>query len=166
MKRYVRAGKIRNFVTQQIAKKFDENDVICKALLGSYKGHPMMYVYLNIISDPHVTLGNPDELIGKHTIYYDGKDVGWLKFLPNGFGMGEIKDGVYENKIQKQPEDVLDAALQEAFGQMMDSRFPGFTDALRGMRNNGNFAPDYDAPALDDGYDDFGDGYDDLNGYY
>lgn len=165
MKRYVRAGKIRNFITQQIAKKFDENDVICKALLGTYKGHPMMYVYLNIISDPHVTIGNPDELIGKHDIYYDGKVVGYLEFLPNGFGMGEIKDGVYENKIQKRPESELNEAMQIAFGQMMDSRFPGFTDALNNMRRP-DFGADYDAPALNDGYDDFGDGYDDLNGYY
>ena len=177
MKRYVRsgklgdfinnqAGKVKNAVTQQIAKKFDENEIICRALLGQYKGQPMMYVFLNIIADPHVTLSDPDNLIGTHTIFYDGRNVGWIRFDESGFGMGDIKDDVYNNKIEKQPNDVLEEAFKEAFGNLMEARVPGFAEARETMRLANMMRQQSQDPYADT--DDFGGyiddgGYDDLN---
>lgn len=169
MKRYVRAGKLKNFVTQQISKKFDENEILCKALLGTHGGSPMMYVFFNIMLDPNVEIENKDDPHGAHTIFLNGKNVGWIDFER---GIGDIDDKAY-NKIQKQDPEVLSQLFEQAFGQLMQARIPGFTGGQR--PDEYPEEPLYIEPSLDDGYDgdegDYGDdegdfGDDEGDGYW
>ena len=139
MKKYIRsANKFTNKLTQLASRRFNEYEILGRALMGQHDGNPMIYVFFNIMLDPHVTIEDPDRAAGEHEIYYDGKNVGWIDFQR---GMGWIDDKAYD-KIQKQDPAVLD--------QLASQFFLGAAGA---------------APALEDGFDDDLDFGEDFGGY-
>lgn len=104
MKRYIRsANKLSNAITEKISKKFDENEILVRALVGKHNDETMLNVFFNIMADPHVEIENKDRLEGSHVIRYDGKNIGWIDFER---GMGWIDDKAY-NKIQKLPREIV-----------------------------------------------------------
>ena len=114
MKKYIRsANRLTNAITQKVSQKFDENEVLVRALAGQHKGEPMMYVFFNIMLDPNVQIENPTQLEGNHTIFYNGKNIGWINFQR---GMGWIDDRAYD-KIQKLDPSVLDQLIAQWFAQ-------------------------------------------------
>ena len=118
MKVYVKsANKLSNKITQLISKKFDENEILVRTILGKHDGDPMLYVFFNIMCDPNVTIENPDVPTGDHEIYLNGKNVGWLNFER---GMGWIDDSAYQ-KIQKQDPAILDQMKNEFISNMFNS---------------------------------------------
>lgn len=124
MKKYIRsANKLSNAITQKIAeKKFSENEILVRALAGEHRGEPMMYVFFNIMLDPNVQIENPQQLEGNHTIFYNGKNIGWINFER---GMGWIDDRAYD-KIQKLDPAVLDQLINNWMAMMMG--LPGQPD--------------------------------------
>ena len=146
MKRYIRsANKLTNAITQRVSQKFNENEILVRALAGEHKGEPMMYVFFNIMLDPHVHIEDPERLEGNHTIFYDGKNIGWINFER---GMGWIDDKAY-NKIQKLDPAILDQLIAQWFSQF-------------GL---GAGAPQgFDGPQIGDGREMWGPGFDDYDG--
>lgn len=152
MKRYIRsANKISNKITQKIAdKKFNENEILVRALAGEHKGEPMMYVFFNIMLDPNVQIENPTQLEGNHTIFYNGKNIGWINFER---GMGWIDDRAYD-KIQKVDPAVLDQLIAQWFAQF-------------GLGAGADYAPADESLRIDDGRTTYGpDFFDDDQSYW
>lgn len=93
MKRYIRsANKFTNKATQLVSKGFSDNYIAKKAETGSRKGESMEQIFLNIMNDPNVEIENQDAP-GNHTIFYKGKNIGWVNFER---GMGWIDDKAYK----------------------------------------------------------------------
>lgn len=93
MKRYIRsANKFTNKATQLVSKGFSDKYIAKKAETGSRKGESMEQIFLNIMNDPNVEIENQGEP-GNHTIFYKGKNIGWVNFER---GMGWIDDKAYQ----------------------------------------------------------------------
>lgn len=149
MKRYVKSANwLTNKATYMYAKKrFDENEILVRTILGKHDGSPMLHVFFNIIGDPNVTIEDPERAEGKHDIFYNGKKIGWLDFQ---MGMGWIDDKAYD-KIQKLDPQLLDELTHEHIANIVRGRLGG---------GQGAAGDDY-------GYDDYADaGSDeDFGGY-
>lgn len=79
MKRYVRsANKFTNKATQLVSKGFTDK-YIEKKSQGSRKGETMEQIFNNIMNDPNIEFGDADKS-GNQTIFYKGKNVGWINF--------------------------------------------------------------------------------------
>lgn len=150
MKRYVKSANwLTNKLTQLYSKKFDENEILVRALLSQHKGSPMLDVFFNIMTDPNVTIEDPERAEGEHTIYLNGKNVGWLDFQR---GMGWIDDRAYE-KIQQLPADQL-AELRQMWTRMIvESRMGDDLAAIQDDFRGPAAEADYDTLGLDDGID-------------
>ena len=119
MKRYVKSANwLSNKATELYSKRFDENEILVRTILGRHKGSPMLHVFFNIIGDPNVQIEDPERAEGSHTIFYNGKNIGWLDFQR---GMGWIDDKAYE-KIQKMPDEVLDELTRQHIGNIVRNR--------------------------------------------
>ena len=109
MKKYIRqSNDFKNKATQFISKAYTEEGIAKRAATGSHKGESMEQVFNNIMNDPNITIENPDQP-GNHTIFYKGKNIGWVNFER---GMGWIDDKEYQ-KLEKYvapevPEDYGD----------------------------------------------------------
>ena len=107
MKRYIRsANRFTNRATQLISKAFSEDYVADKAANGMHKGETMQQVFNNIMHDPNIEISEPD--ISNHcTIYYKGKNVGWVNFTN---GKGRIDNKIYPQleKYVASEEDFYD----------------------------------------------------------
>ena len=152
MKRYIRSANwLTNKATQLYSKKFDENEVLVRALLGQHKGSPMLNVFFNIMTDPNVTIEDPERAEGAHTIFLNGKNVGWLDFQR---GLGWIDDKAYE-KIQQLPADQL-AELRQMWTRMIvESRMGEDLNAIQQNMARPGETFDMDLQYEDDD-DDFG----------
>ena len=148
MKRYVRSANwLTNKATQLYSKRFDENEILVRTILGRHNGSPMLHVFFNIICDPNVTIEDPERAEGEHTIYLNGKNVGWMDFQR---GMGWIDDKAYD-KIQKVDPEILDELTRQHIGNIVRSRLG-----------------DANIPAGDEAYDDtleYAEDDDDFGGY-
>jgi len=148
MKRYIRSANwLTNKATQLYSKKFDENEILVRALLGQHKGSPMLDVFFNIMSDPNVTIEDPGRAEGAHTIFLNGKNVGWLDFQR---GMGWIDDKAY-NKIQQLDSEQL-AQLRQMWTRMIIENRMG--DDLAAIQNP--MGEEFDTDLQYDDEDDFG----------
>ena len=120
MKRYVKSANwLTNKATYMYAKKrFDENEILVRTILGRHDGSPMLHVFFNIIADPNVQIEDPERAEGKHDIFYNGKKIGWLDFQ---MGMGWIDDKAYD-KIQKLDGEILDELTRTHIGNIVRNR--------------------------------------------
>lgn len=91
MKVYIKSGTERsNKTTQTKSKKFSQSDIARKSN-DVRRGETMSQIYHNIMNDPNVTFGEPDDE-GNQTMYYKGQIIGWIN---NRRGMGDINNKVY-----------------------------------------------------------------------
>lgn len=112
MKRYIKsANKLTNFLTQQIARKFDSDEIFYRAFYSFHDGSPMLYVFLNLMLDEHVTLGNQSRNKNRFELLYDGKNIGWIDF---DTGMGWVDDRAYD-KVKKQDSALLEQLATQIF---------------------------------------------------
>jgi len=122
MKRYVKSANwFTNKATQLYSKKFDENEILVRTILGRHDGSPMLHVFFNIICDPNVQIEDPQRAEGEHTIFYNGKNIGWLDFQR---GLGWIDDKAYQ-KIQKVDPEILDELTRQHIGNIVNGRLGG-----------------------------------------
>lgn len=120
MKRYVKSANwLTNKATYMYAKKrFDENEILVRTILGRHDGSPMLHVFFNIIADPNVQIEDPERAEGQHKIFYNGKNIGWIDF---GMGMGWIDDKAYD-KIQKLDPEILDELTRQQISGIVRGR--------------------------------------------
>lgn len=155
MKKYIRsANKLTNAITQRVSQKFDENEILVRSLVGKHKGEPMMYVFFNIMLDPNIHIEDPTRAEGNHTIFYNGKNIGWINFER---GMGWIDDKAYD-KIQKLDPAMLDQLIAQWFAQFGLGAGAGAPQGFGGPALDDGRTM-YDPNYFDGGYDgpDFGD---------
>lgn len=175
MKKYRRyvssANKLTNSITERISQKFDENEILIRALVGNHKGSPMVDVFLNIVANPFVEIEDPEREEGSHTIFYNKKNVGWIDFQR---GMGWIDDRAYD-KMEKLPAEILrpmadqfreglaeEAGARGLLGpRAQEEALERRADRERMMENLDNFDEDDEDLYLEDGIDDdsFGDSF-------
>ena len=165
------ANKLTNAITERISQKFDENEILVRALVSNHKGSPMIDVFLNIIANPFVQIDDPERAEGSHTIYYNKKNVGWIDFER---GMGWIDDKAYD-KMEKLPPEILRpmadefrGALAEEAGargllgpQAQQEALERRADRARMYEALDNFDDDDEGMYLDDGIgdDSYGDSF-------
>lgn len=120
MKRYVKSANwLTNKATYEYAKRrFDENEILVRTILGRHDGNPMLHVFFNIIADPNVQIEDPERAEGQHKIFYNGKNIGWIDFQ---MGMGWIDDKAYD-KIQKLDDDLLNELTRQHIGNIVRNR--------------------------------------------
>ena len=122
MKKYVRsANKLTNKATQFVSKKFSNEEIARRAATGERKGESMAQIFNNIMHDPHVTVEESES--GNRTLYYDGKNIGWVNFER---GMGWIDDKAYakiEKYVAPEPE-----FYEESEDEDMDEDWEDFGD--------------------------------------
>jgi hypothetical protein len=107
MKRYIRsANRFTNRATQLVSKAFSEDYVADKAANGMHKGETMQQVWNNIMNDPDIEISEPDTR-NNCTIYYKGKNVGWVNFT-NGKGWIDDKEYQQLEKYVAPEEDFYD----------------------------------------------------------
>ena len=107
MKKYIRsANKFTNKATQLVSKGFSDK-YIAKRSQGSRKGETMEQIFNNIMNDPNITFGE-EEKGGNQTIFYNGKNIGWINF---GRGTGWIDEKAYlglEKYVAPEEDEYLD----------------------------------------------------------
>ena len=132
MKRYVKSANwLTNKATQLYSKKFDENEILVRTLLGRHNGSPMLDVFFNIMTDPNIQIEDPQRQEGPHNIFYNGKNIGWLDFQR---GMGWIDDKAYD-KVQKLDPEMLGELRNMWTNMIVQGRLGG------GNPMGGNFGP-------------------------
>lgn len=97
MKRYVRTateGSIKR--TQNMAKNFSQEEIERRREAG-YRGESGDQILRNLMRDPDVEIGKPDEE-GNRNIFYKGELKGWVNFQT---GMGDFSDRNLYTQIKK-----------------------------------------------------------------
>lgn len=97
MKRYVRTateGSIKR--TQNMAKNFSREEIERRREAG-YRGESGDQILRNLMRDPNVEIGKPDEE-GNRKIFYKGELKGWVNFQT---GMGDFSDRNLYTQIKK-----------------------------------------------------------------
>lgn len=116
MKRqYIRSDE--RLKQKRASAKFTEEDIARNSYDTAPNGDSMARVFNRIMKDPDVTLGKKTRR-GYQTIFFKGKDIGWV----NERGVGWIDDNAYDLLAKNEgPAHTWIRTLKEAMNRPADS---------------------------------------------